>query len=291
MFKTQAIAYTPVFHQSYVRPRKRLMKPQAIPPLIATCILALAMIACNLGNTSNATQAPATNTSESTVLATEAPTMTPDHTTGACDNPYLPVIVGATWKYKLTGPFPDTYTHTVLSVGDNSFSEQDVFSKGITRQGNWNCDHGNLTALNPPSGSSGTVASKNIQVDLHTKSVSGVSLPATINAGDTWTQALDLEGTETINGTASLASNNLTYDCKASGVESVTVAAGTFDAMRVDCTTVAHVVVQMSNNPVDTTLNLTTTSWYVNDVGVVKSLTSGLGIESTVELISYTIPK
>ena len=108
---------------------------------------------------------------------------------------------------------------------------------------------------------------------------------------DSWTQALDLEGTETVNSNTFPANNNLTYDCKASGIESVSVTAGTFDAMRVDCTTLAHVVVQMSNKPVDTTLNLTATSWYAKDIGVVKSLTSGLGIESTVELISYTIPK
>ncbi len=269
------------------------MNTKTFPPLIAACILALAMLACNLGKAPSATQAPQTNTNQSTApaTATEAPTTAPAQTASACDNPYLPIIVGATWNYKLTGPFPDTYTHTVLSLESDGFSEQDVFSKGITRQGNWHCDNGNLTALNPPGGSAGTVSSKSIQVDLQTKDFSGTTLPASLKAGDAWSQTLDLEGTETINGTASPASNKLKMDCKASGVESVTVTAGTFNAMRLDCTTETHITVQMANNPVDTTLTITNTNWYAENVGLVKSLTTGLGFESTVELLSYNIPK
>ncbi len=267
------------------------MNTKIIPPLLATCILTLAMLACNLGKAPSATQVPQTNTNQSTPQATEAPTTAPAQTVSACDNPYLPVIVGATWNYKLTGPVPDTYTHTILSVASDSFSEQDVFGVGVTRKGNWHCDSGNLTALNPPSGSSGTVDSKNIQVDLQTKDFSGVTLPVKINAGDAWSQSLDLEGTETINGTASPASNKLKMDCKASGVESVTVTAGTFNAMRLDCTTETHITVQMANNPVDITLTITNTNWYAENVGLVKSLTTGLGFESTVELLSYNIPK
>src|SRR5258706_5399127 len=190
----------PHLNLSQIKLREKLMNTKTIPPLIATCILTLAILACNLGKAQSATQVPQTNTNESTPQATEAPTTAPAQTVSACDNPYLPVIVGATWNYKLTGSVPDTYTHTVRSLESDGFSEQDVFSKGITRQGNWHCHNGNLTALNPPSGSAGNVSSKSIQVDLQTKDYSGTTLPASLKAGDAWSQTLDLEGTETING-------------------------------------------------------------------------------------------
>jgi len=220
----------------------------------------------------------------------ESPTNIPVPSTLACDNPYLPVIAGASWSYKLTGPIPDTFTHTILSVESNSFVEQDVFGTGVTRAGKWNCDNGNLIALNPPTGSSGTVSAENVSVDFQTKDLSGITLPATMNAGDTWSQSLTLEGTETINGTAFPASNQLTSNCKATGTESVTVEAGTFDAMRVECETTMKISIKLGATPTETTLNLVGTNWYVRGIGLVKTLTTGLGLDSTTELVSYNIP-
>ncbi|HEX6035220.1 MAG TPA: hypothetical protein VFY83_12325 [Anaerolineales bacterium] len=232
---------------------------------------------------------PATETQ----IVPEAPTDTaiPAPEVQACDNPYMPVVVGATWTYKLTGPNPDTFTHSILSVENNSFVEQDVFNAGVTRQGTWNCDNGNLIALDPPGGASANVSTENnVSVDFETTALSGVTLPATINAGDTWSQSLTLEGTQTINEITFPASNQLTSDCKAIGIESVTVEAGTFDAMRVECQTSMNISITMADAPVQSTLNLTGTNWYVEGVGLVKTLTTGMGFDSTTELVSYNIP-
>jgi hypothetical protein len=267
------------------------MNIRQIQPLIAMAVLVLFMMACNVQNPSS-TQPPETNVNEPTSVptATEAPTEAPVETASACDNPYLPVIVGATWNYKLTGPIPDTYTHSVVSVESNSFTEQDVFGVGVTRQGEWTCDNGDLIALNPPSGSSGTVESDNVKVDFQTKDLSGVTLPGKINAGDTWSQSLTLEGTETINGTEFPASNKVTSNCKAIGVESVTVEAGTFDAMRVECQNVMDISIKLGETPTETTINLTGISWYAENTGMVKNTTTGMGLDSTTELVSYTLP-
>ena len=203
----------------------------------------------------------------------------------------MPIVAGAAWNYKLTGPISDTFTHSILSMESDSFVEQDVFNTGVTRQGTWNCDNGNLIALNPPSGASANVsAGNNVSVDFETKDLRGVTLPATIQAGDTWSQSLTLEGTQTINGTAFPASNQVTNDCKATGVESVTVEAGTFDAMRVECQTAMNISITMGDAPVQSTINVTGTSWYVQGVGLVKTATTGMGLDSTTELVSYNIP-
>ncbi len=227
------------------------------------------------------------------VRALEAPTNAsgPSESSGACNNPYLPIVLGATWNYKLTGPVPDTFTHTILSLESNSFVEQDVFATGITRQGKWNCENGNLIALDPPGGASANVSTENnVTAGFQTTNSSGVTLPATINTGDTWSQSLTLEGTQTINGTAYPASNQLTSDCKAISLESVTVEAGTFDALRVECQTAVKLSVKTGDTALENTLNLTGTNWYVRGVGLVKTLTVGFGFDSMVELVSYNIP-
>jgi hypothetical protein len=209
----------------------------------------------------------------------------------ACDNPYQPVVVGATWDYKLTGPLADTFTHTILSVESDGFTEQDTFASGVTRQGKWQCDNGNLIALNPSGGNSANVSTEGVSVDFETKDLSGVTLPASINPGDTWSQSLTLEGTQTISGTSYPASNKLTSDCTAIGVESVTVEAGAFDAMRVECQTDMNITIALDpNNPISSPLSLKNIYWYVEDIGMVKNTTSGSGIESTIELVSYNIP-
>lgn len=56
-----------------------------------------------------------------------------------------------------------------------------------------------------------------------------------VNPGDTWTQSTTLEGIETINGVEIPAKNQFSNTCTAIGKESVTVEAGTFDAMHLDC--------------------------------------------------------
>jgi len=267
-------------------------------------VLAVSISACNLGNPAPAsgndvtTNPTATTVQEANLTsaateetATEAPTANSPTSAGGCDNPYLPVVQGAVWNYKLTGPVSDTYTHTIISVESDSFTEQDEFATGVTRQGKWQCEDGNLIALNPATGDSANVSSKGVSVDFETKDLSGVTLPAAIKAGDTWSQSLTLEGAETINGTAYTASNELTINCTAIGIESVTVGAGTFDTMRVECQTDMHITVALDpNNPISTPLSLKGINWYAENVGLVKSYTSSPGLESTTELVSYNIP-
>jgi len=265
---------------------------------LATGVLVLFVSACGSGNAANPTPEESPDmsapTAESTAIpatetATTIPT-TPPESAGACENPYSPVIEGATWNYNLTGPIPDTFTHTVLSVESDGFTEQDQFGTGVTRQGKWQCENGDLIALNS-AGNSANVSAEGVSVDFETTELSGVTLPAAINPGDTWSQSLTLEGTQTIGGTSYPASNRLTSNCTAIGIESVTVQAGTFDAMRVECQTDMNISIALDpNNPISTPLSLTNVYWYAENIGMVKNTTTSPGINSTIELLSYNIP-
>ena len=265
------------------------MKANKFNVLFAVGILTISILACNMGG-----PAPDTDTTQPAEVeategapATEASAIT---TVDACANPYMPVVAGATWNYKLTGPVPDTFTKSIVSIDASSFTDQDAFGSGVTRQGKWNCENGNLTALNPSSGDSANVTTENVSIDFETTEMSGLTLPATINAGDEWAQSLTLEGTETINGTVMPAKNQVSNTCKAIGIESVTVEAGTFEAMKVECVTVMNIEIVMNETPIKNAMTINGTNWYAENIGLVKTISLGTGFDSATELTSYNIP-
>lgn len=263
--------------------------------LSAAIALAISTLACNFGRTPDpyipvppTVEQGWTQTAQETAAAvTEVPVSGGG---GACANPYLPVVTGATWNYKMTGSTPDTFTRSIVSADEVSFTDQDVFGTGVTRQGKWNCEGGNLTALNPSNGGSASVETENVSVDFQTTALSGVTLPGTITPGDKWEQAITLEGTETINDMVIPAKNEFSNSCAGIGMESVTVEAGTFDALRVDCVTTMKISVTMQGSPIETVLTLNGVSWYAAGVGMVKSTSTGEGLDSVIELVSYSIP-
>lgn len=255
--------------------------------IIAAGVTGLAMLACNLGKQVPDSAPPIMNPT----AAIEAPTENASPAdTNPCANPYLPIIQGAAWNYKLTGPVPDTFTRTILSIEENGFTDQDSFGTGVTRQGQWSCENGALTALDPTGGGSASVSTDNVTVDFQTTSASGVTLPAMLNPGDRWTQAIILEGTETISGEQIPVKNDFTNSCQVVGPESVTVEAGTFDALRVDCNTTMKITVIMNNTPIENPITFTLTNWYVENIGLIKSTSTGSGLDSVTELVSYSVP-
>lgn len=255
--------------------------------MIVMACLAISLTACNIGEVRPDVVAPSTENSSATTTPAENGT---DAGSGSCFNPLLPIKVGATWNYKINGPVADTFTRSILNVEPNGFTDQDVFATGVTRQGKWNCDNGNLIALNPASGASASVSTEGMEADFTTTEFSGVTLPAAIQAGDSWTQSATLEGIQSINGTDIPSKNQFSNTCTATGQESVTVEAGTFEAMRFDCQTIMNITITMAGQDIQAPLTLGSTNWYAENVGLIKTTVSGDGLDSTIELVSYNIP-
>jgi hypothetical protein len=254
-----------------------LHKPFLIPVLL---ILMLGATACNM-QAAGAVPAPGEPTATS-----PAP-----QTVGQCSNPLQPVIAGARWDYTMSGITGGKFTRTITEVHSDGFTDQDVFDSGVTRTGEWKCDQGTLTALSPAEGMSGMVQTKGMTAEFKTTSSSGVTLPAIVRPGDSWTQSFTLEGTQTIGGTQAQSKGDTSYSCKAAGTETVVVAAGSFDAVRVGCQINGKITVIMAGVEVPTELTSAATIWYARDIGMVKTENeiSGIG-HSTIELTSYTIP-
>jgi hypothetical protein len=99
-----------------------------------------------------------------------------------------------------------------------------------------------------------------------------------------------LEGTENINGLEVPAKNEFSNTCTVAGKESITVAAGTFDAVRVDCQTAMNITITMNGAPISSPFTFTATSWYAENVGLIKTVSTGDQLDSTLELTSYSIP-
>ena len=240
------------------------------------------------------TQVVAMLTPADTPVATD-PAGTPDFSSGNgdCDNPLYPVVVGATWSYSMTGPLPDTFTRSISALTSDGFTDQDVFGSGTTRTGQWTCDAGTLIALNPGAGSTFTanVQATGLDSDFQTTYLDGVTYPAEIEPGTTWTQNITLEGVQNLNGQEIPSKSETSYDCSADAYETVTVPAGTFEAIRVDCQVNIIMTITMAGMDIPANFNSTTTAWHAAGVGMVKSVSDpGADLSTSIELTAYNIP-
>jgi hypothetical protein len=243
--------------------------------------LVAALAACNLPS-----QAV---TPEGVLGAT--PSQPAPQTLGQCKNPLHPVIKGAAWTYSLSGITSGSFTRTITAVREDGFTDQDVYDAGVTRTGEWKCEDGTLTALAPAEGLSSMIQSGGVTAQFETTESEGITLPAIVTPGAAWTQSFTLEGTQTIAGNSAKSTGEMSYSCKAADIETVSVPAGVFDAVRVGCQINATISVSTAGLEVPTEWASATTIWYARDIGMVKTENelSGVG-HSSIELTSYTIP-
>lgn len=204
---------------------------------------------------------------------------------GACQNRYYPVVQGASWQYRLSGVSNDTFTRAITTVRADGFDDQDTFSAGTTRTGNWACQNGNLIALTPGGGP--TVAAAGEQFTFTVESNDGVTFPADPQPGQTWTQNIVYSGQQTTAGVTVQTRNVAALSCKAGNVEKVTVPAGEFQALRVDCTNKIDIYI---SGALAFTLNSANIAWHAPGAGMVKSSgTSDMG-STEIVLLAYRIP-
>jgi hypothetical protein len=254
--------------------------PKPFLTLIAFALMN-ALAACNLPS-----QAVAP---EGASLAT--PSQPVPQTLGQCKNPLHPVIKGAEWTYSLSGITTGTFTRTITAVREDGFTDQDVYDSGVTRTGEWKCEDGTLTALSPAEGLSSMIQSGGVTAQFETTESDGMTLPAIVTPGSSWTQNFTLEGTQTVGGGSAESTGEMSYACKAADIETVSVPAGVFDSVRVGCQINATISVRMAGVEIPTEWASATTIWYARDIGMVKTENelSGVG-HSSIELTSYTIP-
>ncbi len=251
---------------------------------IALAVILPGILACGLGAppSGNAPTASAATATSPTNASTAA-------ASSNCNLQYYPVVNGASWSYTMSGEVSGQFTRSITEVKPDGFTDQDVFSAGVTRTGQWDCDDG-LIALQPQAGISAMVQAKNLSGNLHTTGNSGVTIPDNLGPGATWNQDISVEGTQSINGQDVPTKAHVIMQCSAGSAEPITVAAGKFDALRVECKYDMNVTVTVSGVTLPVEITSTQVAWYAAGVGMVKAeetIASGL---TTIELASYHIP-
>jgi len=216
----------------------------------------------------------------------------PTAETGLCANPYYPVLEGSTWNYMSTSTLADNYsfTDTITSIRNDGFTLTTTYDN-LTRTQEWACTPEGLVAVQLGGG----LNSPSTNLEVETQKASGVTYPVEINAGDTWQHSLDFTGTMDIAGNSGAATGTTQSDFTAIGVESVTVPAGTFNAMKVQVVTTINIDVSFQGSTIPVNFSSTTTSWYTEGTGWVKSVSegdfAGQSYTETIELQWYNIPK
>jgi len=210
-----------------------------------------------------------------TPVVTEIPSASPTPaaaSSGSCANPYYPVREGATWTYSSTGGPAGGYgfTDTITSVRDDGFTLTSQFGS-LTRTQEWSCTPEGLVALQLGGTSAAILNEDNMQATLNADHAGGVTFPSTINPGDTWRHSLEFTGQISLAGQDIDAKGDAQSSFQAVGHESVTVPAGTFDALRIHVDTTINI--SGSFNGVSFPVKVTTPYdyWFVKDLGWVKA--------------------
>lgn len=261
---------------------KYTFRKLAIPIGLA---LMLILQACNLNNPQGI----------GTLVPTSTNTPVPVQDEGLCSNPLFPVKLGATWSYTGTSSFAGDYgfTDTITDVREDGFTLTSQFDD-VTRTQEWTCKPEGLASLTFGGGAAGGIITNGIQMELTTSNVQGINLPKTVSAGDQWPYSLDFEGDMQISGTPADTQGTAIFDFNAVGEESVTVPAGTFNAMKIHVDMVLDMQISLSGLTSPVTFTSPVDLWFAPGVGWVKAVSSGelLGtsFDETIELQSYAIP-
>jgi hypothetical protein len=214
---------------------------------------------------------------------------------GLCDNPLYPVISGATWTYQSSGSLSGnfSFTDTVTDVREDGFTLSSLFN-GATVTQEWACNPEGLASLTFGSGVAGGLSTSGVQMDLTTTNVQGVILPKTVSAGDQWPYSLDFEGNMEYSGTTVDTQGTASFAFSALGEESVTVPAGTFDAMKIHTDLRLEMDVTYSGFSAPVVFTIPSDIWYAPEVGWVKASSAGdifgMAFSETIELQYYSIP-
>ncbi|GEM86320.1 hypothetical protein [Meiothermus granaticius] len=191
-----------------------------------------------------------------------------------CEQAYFPVKEGWVWTYK-SSPEGKTQTMRFSGVSPAGFTYVTQLSNGSVET-RWKCEAGGLAALEFASSNLG---GQNQSVNFKTVGRKGVMLPNTLGVGSQWSYSFTLEGAMS-GGTLTDHMETLN---KAVGLETITVPAGTFKALKVESTSTLKMGMNVGGKTRDLPSNtIQSTSWYAKGVGMVKSVTAGV----TLELVS-----
>lgn len=215
---------------------------------------------------------------------------------GACNIPYYPVGNGVTHTYQVSSSLSETFSivDTISNVTENGFTLASQIGT-VARTQQWGCGPDGLTMLEYIGGNNANLSAEGLSAEYTTLNVNGVTVPASISPGDAWSQGFQIEGTQSMPGDlTAFSEGSVDFQFQAVEMETVSVPAGSFDAMKVEVKTVFNFTSTFQDVSVPVSFTATGYSWYAPGVGWVKSVEDseifGQASKTTIELVSYSIP-
>jgi hypothetical protein len=212
-----------------------------------------------------------------------------------CANEYFPVKNNTTYNYSSTGSPSGAYsfTRTVTNVRADGFSLNTKYKNQEILQ-EWSCKPEGFVPTQLGATDATSILAFEKFTNLTAANITGFVMPPSVTPGAEWNYALDIQGIEKVKeGTPATMTGRVSINYIAGNRESVTVPAGTFDAIAIEVSTVIDFNVVSGSNVVKLSVDSTYTVWYAPGIGWVKSNGYGkLGGQDYVETIvleSYTI--
>ena len=228
---------------------------------------------------------------------TPTPTVTPNPA-GLCANNLIPVKEGVTWTYNnnVDTSNAEQFTAAITDVRHDGFTVELTSAGNPTLKQDWFCKPEGLVASGIGSGQGFMgINVAGIDADLSTSNPSGVILPPSVQQGTQWPFGIDITGKLSQGNVSADLKGSLASTMQAVGTESVTVPAGTFNAIKVQGTPTLNVNATYQGLSLPFSSSVNATLWFAPGIGWVKSIVSGslLGtsFSSTTELQSYNIPQ
>ncbi len=227
---------------------------------------------------------------------TATPTVTPNPA-GLCANTLIPVKQGATWTYNnnVGTSQLEQFTATITEVRPDGFTVALSSAGNPTINQDWTCKPEGIvaSALGSGQGFMGLNVA-GIQANISTSNATGVILPSDVDPGKEWPFGINLAGNVSQGNLSANLNGDIDSSMRADDMESVTVPAGTFNAMKVRGTGNIKVTATYQGIPLPFASTANLTFWFAPGVGWVNSTVSGdllgTGFSATTELQSYNIP-
>jgi len=256
--------------------------------ILFLAILLLSLSACDAeGAAPQDVVLPALQTSEPGISPTASE---------LCNNALYPSAQGAIWIYASTGGPSGAfvYTNSITEAREDGFTLTTQIN-GQSHTQEWLCQSDGLKALQLGGGSAAGISIQDMTSDLTTSDVMGISLPQSVTPGMQWQYSLRLQGVIVMPGDPQAPANGVySVTMQELGQETVTVPAGTFDAIKIQSNSAVDIMSSFGGSDVPIKFNGTTITWYMPGVGYVKVVENGdFGGEffsATTELQSYNIP-